>query len=985
MEDVHVQLGGENEASIIQANPVPGSLRRTFLESMVAGHAASGEVVAICADPGTCKTQLAKAVSRILPVDDTVVVQLTGLDADMASARLARLVRRFGQRLRKGRRLCFIIDDVCPVDECSIELLDRSILKLQKLGAKIILTMRPEAEQMLDGIEGCMRVGKDDLMVHKTDILNKSLAETIMCESGGVPCLVEALLDCSFSRLPKGVVTPLFGEALSALARESLRDGVIEEERKARFAAMLLGEGTWEELLDAIGHAPADGLGLELDEAVLIKLDHVAKTFRCVGVDRVEGAVFCSELLRKAAARWPEQAEAAVRILADRGDVRRAALIIGWLDGAQRRTLLLRHGFDLLENGETALVDEAISDERFVDGVSPYVRESLETAYRSLWSRTAPHAEPARHLFATADDERGFERARLMVLSRRLLATPQLVGDELRTIGEDDVASRLAAHAEAIALICKGRAGDSLRMVRMTRADGAPDTLSKALLCIDEEVARVLMCEELEPDFERISQSEELFERMGFTSLVGWGGILESLRDVIRGREPSTNFDGPCAVAERRGNQMLAAALGCANVLYDLLRNAPVNASVRIKRAAALAERSGCAVLADVVAILRGLCAGCLGEPDACEGLKRRRWANDELGNIAAVAISTLSGGDERPSEAPLPTDFLWLAMAIGNLPEAVSGRYREHMAARWRQRIEEFEQLAGGGDDEVSAESPYAAVQGGEQFEDGIEMGLFGELTLAINGVEVPGNLLTSRSAGTVLAFIAAAPGHRVSRASLIESVWPGVDLESGRERMYQALSRIRRIVRDYDESLDPISVSRNDGTIGLNPKCVRCDIDEFLAVARDVMTKEGSDEGGVIEGAVRLEKIYRGDLVKPLQDGTGVMRDRRRELRRIFVDIMVLGSESALILGRRRLAMHLAERASLADGTREDVMCALIRALKGSGRSDEAVRQYRAFAKRMMRGNRKAPSAELRAAIGNLIEDSGDARGRNGFGKEA
>jgi hypothetical protein len=125
MEDVHVQLGGENEASIIQANPVPGSLRRTFLESMVAGHAASGEVIAICADPGTCKTQLAKAVSRILPVDDTVVVQLTGLDADMASARLARLVRRFGQRLRKGRRLCFIIDDVCAVDECSIELLDR--------------------------------------------------------------------------------------------------------------------------------------------------------------------------------------------------------------------------------------------------------------------------------------------------------------------------------------------------------------------------------------------------------------------------------------------------------------------------------------------------------------------------------------------------------------------------------------------------------------------------------------------------------------------------------------------------------------------------------------------------------------------------------------------------------------------------------------------------------------------------------------------
>lgn len=218
------------------------------------------------------------------------------------------------------------------------------------------------------------------------------------------------------------------------------------------------------------------------------------------------------------------------------------------------------------------------------------------------------------------------------------------------------------------------------------------------------------------------------------------------------------------------------------------------------------------------------------------------------------------------------------------------------------------------------------------------------------------------------MLAFLAAVPQHTVPRIKLIEAIWPDDDLVGGQDRIYQSSTRIRSIVREIDRSLNPIVLVRNSGMIGLNAEEVRCDVDILVELAHRVISREGSDEE-VVEAARRVDEVYRGDLFIPIEDVSGIMRSRARELRKLYTDTMVLGSEAALRLRKRLLATHFAESAHVCDAGREDAVRALIRALRASGRNDEAVACYRAFVKRLMRGSRRMPSSELRAAIGDLL----------------
>ncbi|MDO5107204.1 MAG: BTAD domain-containing putative transcriptional regulator [Coriobacteriaceae bacterium] len=948
-------------------------VERAFIEGALAGYAAEDETIALIADPGMGKTQLAAAIAWRIKPYETMWIELGGLDADAAAARLIREARRIGSRLRSGAKICAIIDDVPPTDEYEAGRMARSITRLRLLGAKIILTMLPEAEQFLEALDDCMRAGKSDLMVRPGEVAPIGETAEIMRVSGGIPELVGVLQDHAADEGVPLELHPAFGEALCRIVRRSLRDTLLEQDRIIRFCALLLGSGTWDELGRVAGGYGPEAVEAALGDCVVASVGPGDRIFSCVGVGRISGLLYCSDAIASAAGIWPVWADAAIDRLVERGEIERVARITGLLGADRRATVALKHGIVLIDAGETGLVREALAMESFSEEVSPYARGLLSQAYDALWATPFVERESVypRKGFASERDERCAERVHLLALSRRMLGDLSCCPSPVQHHRSDRMAAGLALHIEALRLLGQGRPADCYGMLMAHQRSDGPCTLSEALLAIDRAVSGVLMCEAPSGDEPWIRRSEAFFERMGATSVSNWGSIVGSAASVIAGCEPVVPLGDGESVAERCGNRLAASALGCLAALEDLSHHAAVGAHVRAQRAERLAIEAGCAAVADVAVMLHAVASGLLKDPDAHRPLIRRSWSCKELEDIGRAVCAVLSDEYAMLEGTPLPVEHLWLVRALAGLPEPFSRPFRAVLPSAWRMRLAELEDVPERPEQPREARIeplPEPVPASPVPVEEPITINVLGGFSLSVNGCPVSDTKLGGRSARTVLAFLAAVPQHTVPRIKLIEAIWPDDDLVGGQDRIYQSSTRIRSIVREIDRSLNPIVLVRNSGMIGLNAEEVRCDVDILVELAHRVISREGSDEE-VVEAARRVDEVYRGDLFIPIEDVSGIMRSRARELRKLYTDTMVLGSEAALRLRKRLLATHFAESAHVCDAGREDAVRALIRALRASGRNDEAVACYRAFVKRLMRGSRRMPSSELRAAIGDLL----------------
>ena len=105
----------------------------------------------------------------------------------------------------------------------------------------------------------------------------------------------------------------------------------------------------------------------------------------------------------------------------------------------------------------------------------------------------------------------------------------------------------------------------------------------------------------------------------------------------------------------------------------------------------------------------------------------------------------------------------------------------------------------------------------------------------------------LPSRAATALLARLALAPERAHSREELIELLWPGVDLDVGRNRLRQVLSTLKTAL-EAGASTPVISADRQ--TVRVAPGTLSCDAVLFEAAWR----------GGRVEQA---RALYRGELM--------------------------------------------------------------------------------------------------------------------------
>src|ERR1700756_1706821 len=110
------------------------------------------------------------------------------------------------------------------------------------------------------------------------------------------------------------------------------------------------------------------------------------------------------------------------------------------------------------------------------------------------------------------------------------------------------------------------------------------------------------------------------------------------------------------------------------------------------------------------------------------------------------------------------------------------------------------------------------------------------------------------SRPIAMLLALLALQPQRRHSREELIELLWPGVELDVGRNRLRQVLSTLRRLLEPPDVPPNSVLVADRQ-TVGLNADAVASDAREFEQLLRQGAIAQALD-------------CYRGDLLPGFLD---------------------------------------------------------------------------------------------------------------------
>jgi predicted ATPase len=135
------------------------------------------------------------------------------------------------------------------------------------------------------------------------------------------------------------------------------------------------------------------------------------------------------------------------------------------------------------------------------------------------------------------------------------------------------------------------------------------------------------------------------------------------------------------------------------------------------------------------------------------------------------------------------------------------------------------------------------------------------------------------SRPIAMLLARLALEPQRRHAREELIELLWPGAELDVGRNRLRQVLSTLRRLLEPPD--VPPYSVlSADRQTIGLAADAVSCDVGEFERFLRQGTIAQALD-------------CYRGDLLPGFLDEW--VEDERTRLSALHARALLRGSAAA------------------------------------------------------------------------------------------
>ena len=856
------------------------------------------------------------------------------------------------------------LDGFSTSDEFETRRQARAISRMVESGICVMLVCDPEVQQLYEcfdryGLVDCRSILVDRIEANLTDVLTAADLEA----SRGIPSLLVGSRRASL--LTEEQMSIAYFDSLSDLIRRSVRGSLTDGEIRLRTLLLLMGSGSLEAVCDLLGSATAELLAELEITAPLYGVSTNERTFLTLPeqVNMPFGALLNG--LRSTLVRCQDEIAQDALLIADAGDLPRAAQVCKRLSASHAAKLVYEYGAELLDMGELSLVKGVIDEPRDEEVGEANISWGLSRALEAL-TRTGGVGGVAEiqamggdycYLDAKVQTSLLFCDARL-----RLKRSDRQVPANLKA--QSSLVQRLCAHARAVNLIFAGEFSEAMAEVASVSTRGDAPTISGALLAIDAELARLFACDPLPEDDSWFEACCEFLQIVGARGLVGYADAAKAMREVFRGGG-TIEVTQLAASAERSGDALIQAMALMGMAIVNLREGAWTHASVVARMATGLANNAGDEQMARVTSILGDAARFRLGEKKTPEVTNR----DDGLGMVLGMISDAMSeeNVDVVPSsleEREMPGDSVWLLLVLSEGMGDFSSIVRNQIPAAWRRNLEIARRNLLSGEDGLVEE----LAAGGEgvrasRHKEAVRINLFGSFSLYAGGRKVNDGLLEARRAKALLEYMALQRHKSAGRSRVAEQLWPECEYKKGIDRIYQTTSCVRRALRSVGFEKDPFLKNRTDQTIALNADLVSCDVDDFRRCAKVALTS--SDDGRIVEMALGAEAVYVGDLVVPTLDPTGYITNMAAMLRTSYADVMTAGAEAALRLEKRRVAARLADNALLVDELREDALAVLIRVLKASGRLAEAQRRYELYATRLAEVAGRAPSKRLRALV--------------------
>ena len=937
--------------------------------STLLGILRKGRLVVICAEPGYFSSELVKETlnSAIASDGRAFYRDCSSISGEAMSDTLSRLSRQITNKTRGTEDEVFaFIDWAAPSDEADVFSQARSISKMLNRGAAVLVTMLPEARQLIEALPDHVLLTSDGLsdrvFLHMAE---GDSAPGIDPFTLGVPALVASLRDSATlfdsTNEPYGYST-----ALRSLVDAGLRASLCEEERLLRFCISLLGEGSFDDLRASLGDFDAGYLSEIASWAPLYGVDGIACKFRCVTARSLGWARLDTEALISFSAEHEDVYLSCLRMLCRAGEYRRVACLLAMGTAYARLKIASEWGPELLDCGFIELLGGILSGEKESDGDEGGDAWCLRRAVRALgYSRSDPELTGGgsmARLNGLSEDSQlclGFIGLRARLMGR----VPTGI---IMSGGNSALQRRLALHNEVSDLLLSGRFSDAMRVLAGYEFAEEIGTVSECLLRIDLEIARVFSCDGDWNNRASLDACKEYLASRGYAGLLGYAHLGELAFEAL-GSNPKGSVGSIRSRAAKAGDALVLVSSLVAESMTLLRRRPSAYILANIQSAGTRCADLGWEYAARVVGVLEQVAQSRLGGPSGLYEVERGD-ALAEVSNLVHDAIRDVAEDlVPRPfADRPVPRDELWLYITLSDGMGDFSVAIAEQIPAEWRRAMEIARRNCLGDPVDAAQRRRDPELAGSPERDASpkkVRANLFGDFSLWVGDKRVSDWSLAGRNAKTFIECLALQKGYVASRGRLARLIWPDIETNlQANQRIYAATSTVRKALAYHGLEDELFVMNKATKTLALAPDLFECDVDEFYSCARDAV--ESTGDARTCAAALRTECLYAGDLCIPAGDPEGFLAERQEKLRGLYVEAMVSGSEAALRLSRRRLAARLANNALVSDPYREDAMVVLIAALRTSGRDSEAQRRYLGYAK-MLAKHKKTPSQRLKAAL--------------------
>ncbi|HEX8236664.1 MAG TPA: tetratricopeptide repeat protein [Abditibacteriaceae bacterium] len=239
----------------------------------------------------------------------------------------------------------------------------------------------------------------------------------------------------------------------------------------------------------------------------------------------------------------------------------------------------------------------------------------------------------------------------------------------------------------------------------------------------------------------------------------------------------------------------------------------------------------------------------------------------------------------------------------------------------------------------------------------------LFGGLRIQNGSTIVP--RFRTQKAASLFAYLSYYRNRTHTREGLLEVLWPGCEIEAGRNRLRVVLSEVRAALGTFQKPDQPILIT-DRLTVAINPLIPPTDVVEFEAGLRLAAVASGAERIQHLSQAIEL---YTGPLLPGMYEDWVAIEGHRLEegflhaLREIIHHFQQIGN----IPG----AIECALRGVSVDPLREEIHRDLMQLYASSGQATAALRQYRELGRALRRHLSVAPS-EVTVQLFQQIKDS-------------